>query len=257
MHDHLSPPHIQERQGICIFDVRIDALTRSALQNYLLNSIRTGIRGWFCYVNVHTIEVAGQLPWFKEFFEHALIRYCDGEGVRFGAYLLGYRVPERITLSDYIYDLAGFASANGLRLFVLGGTVNVGERGVRQLKKLYPDLQLVGYHHGYFSELENNSIIQEINTSQPDILLLGMGVPKQEEWTKANFDKLNAKIVWMGGGFLDTLSGEKKQCPRWLGNIGLEWLFRLVQEPKRLWRRYLIGNPLFLLRIIQARFQRN
>jgi N-acetylglucosaminyldiphosphoundecaprenol N-acetyl-beta-D-mannosaminyltransferase len=99
-------------------------------------------------------------------------------------------------------------------------------------------------------------VIEKINACQPDILLVGMGVPKQEEWTRENFDKLNAKIIWMGGGFLDTLSGRLKRCPLWLSEHGFEWLFRLTQEPGRLWKRYLIGNPLFLSRIVKIRLQK-
>jgi N-acetylglucosaminyldiphosphoundecaprenol N-acetyl-beta-D-mannosaminyltransferase len=148
------------------------------------------------------------------------------------------------------------AVEHNLSIYFLGSTQVVAELAAKRLKELYPALRLSGYHHGYFSEQENNSVIDKINASQPDILFLGMGVPRQEEWTKENFDKLNAKIVWMGGGFLDTLSGRIKRCPRWLSKIGFEWLFRLMQEPRRLWKRYLIGNPMFVLRILQARLHR-
>jgi len=156
-------------------------------------------------------------------------------------------------LSDYINDLAAAAVEYNLSLFLLGGTPYVVELAAKQLKELHPGIRLSGYHHGYYSEQENNSVIDKINANPPDILLLGMGVPKQEEWTKENFEKLNAKIVWMGGGFLDILSGRIKRCPQWLSKIGFEWMFRFLQEPRRLWKRYFIGNPLFVLRILKAR----
>jgi N-acetylglucosaminyldiphosphoundecaprenol N-acetyl-beta-D-mannosaminyltransferase len=243
-------------QSTSILDVRVDILTRSQFKSLILHYIKTKRRGWFSYINIHTIDVALKITWFKEFLNQSLISYCDGEGVRLGARLLGENIPERITLSDYIYDIAESAVEYDLKLFFLGSTSSVAERAAKKLKELYPALQISGYHHGFFSELENNSVIRTINACQPDILILGMGVPLQEAWTKENFSKLNVNLIWMGGGFLDTVSGEKKQCPRWLGNIGLEWFFRLLQEPRRLWKRYLIGNPLFLLRIIHARLHR-
>jgi len=239
----------REHRTVEVLDVPVEALTRTQLTSTFLELLQSQKRGWISYVNVHTIDIANQLPWYKQFITDALVRYCDGEGVRFGAYLLGEHIPERITLSDYIYDLAETAVKHDLNLFFLGSTPVVAELAAKRLKELYPAIRLSGYHHGYFSKQENNSVIDMINASQPDILFLGMGVPKQEEWAKENFNKLNAKIIWMGGGFLNTLSGKIKRCPRWLSKIGFEWLFRLIQEPKRLWKRYMIGNPIFLYRV--------
>lgn len=245
-----------EVKTVNVLGVSVDGYTKAELTASFLAILKSHQRGWVSYVNVHTIDIANHLPWYKQFILDALIRYCDGEGVRFGAYLLGEHIPERITLSYYINDLASAAVAHNLNIFLLGGTQAVAELAAKRLKELYPTIKLSGYHHGYFSERENNSVINMINATQPDILLLGMGVPKQEEWTKENFDKLNAKIIWMGGGFLDTLSGKIKRCPQWLSEIGFEWLFRFIQEPRRLWKRYLIGNPLFLMRILQARIHK-
>ena len=102
----------------------------------------------------------------------------------FGAYLLGERIPERFTLSHFIYDLADLAVEHHLTIFLLGGTPDVAELAAKKLKILYPEIRLSGYHHGFFSEKENDSVIETINASQPDILFLGMGVPKQEAWTE-------------------------------------------------------------------------
>ena len=247
----------QNNKTVEILGVPVDVLTRAELETAFLEILKSQERGWISYVNVHTIDIANQIPWYKQFVKDALIRYCDGEGLSFGAFLLGKHIPERITLSDYIYDLAESVVEHKLTLFMLGGTQVVVELAAKKLKELYPSIKLSGHHHGYFSKEENNSMIDKINECKPDILLLGMGVPKQEEWTKQNFDKLNAKIIWMGGGFLDTLSGTKKRCPYWLGRIGFEWIFRFMQEPRRLWKRYLIGNPMYILRILRARLSRH
>lgn len=254
-------PKVEQNAGfeyktVDVLGVPVDVFTRTELTTLFLEILKSQKRGWISYVNVHTIDIANQIHWYKQFLTDALVRYCDGEGVRFGAYLLGKHIPERITLSDYIYDLADSVVKHNLTIFILGGTQLVSELAAKRMKELYPSIRLSGYHNGYFSEQENNSVISEINACKPDILLLGMGVPKQEEWTKENFDKVNAKIIWMGGGFLDTLAGKKRRCPNWLGKIGFEWIFRLIQEPRRLWKRYLIGNPLFLWRIFKMRLQK-
>lgn len=241
------------KRTIGVLGIPVDLFTKTELSAFILKLLSDQKRGWISYINVHTIDIANQLPWFKQFIEDALIRYCDGEGVRFGAYLLGERIPERFTLSHFIYDLADLAVEHHLTIFLLGGTPDVAELAAKKLKILYPEIRLSGYHHGFFSEKENDSVIETINASQPDILFLGMGVPKQEAWTRENFEKLNAKLIWMGGGFLDTLSGNLKRCPNWFSVHGFEWLFRLTQEPRRLWKRYLIGNPLFLWRIFKTR----
>jgi N-acetylglucosaminyldiphosphoundecaprenol N-acetyl-beta-D-mannosaminyltransferase len=235
-----------------VLGVPVETYTKTQLTSRVLELLKGQKRGWISYINVHTIDIANQVPWYREFIADALVTYCDGEGVRFGAYLEGENIPERITLSEYIYDLAETAVEHKLKLFFLGGTADVAERASKRLKELYPAICITGYHHGYFLEQENTEVIGRINAAQPDILFLGMGVPRQEDWTRNNFDRLNVKIAWMGGGFLDTLSGTLRECPRWLSTIGFMWLFRLAQEPKRLWKRYLIGNPMFVLRILKA-----
>ena len=245
-----------EKISISLLGVPVDLFTKAELSAFILKVLHGQKRGWVSYINIHTIDIANQLPWYKQFQSDALIRYCDGEGVRVGAYLLGKHIPARFTLSHYINDLATLAVEQDINIFLLGGTPDVAELSAKRLKELYPTIRLSGYQHGFFSVQENSSVIEKINACQPDILLVGMGVPKQEEWTRENFDKLNAKIIWMGGGFLDTLSGRLKRCPLWLSEHGFEWLFRLTQEPRRLWKRYLIGNPLFLSRIVKIRLQK-
>jgi N-acetylglucosaminyldiphosphoundecaprenol N-acetyl-beta-D-mannosaminyltransferase len=202
------------------------------------------------------MEVALKCSWYKKFIEDSEIRYCDGEGVRLGAFISGIHIPKIITLTTYIYDLAVLAVKNNLSLFLLGGSPDVIQGAVKKITTLNPELLLAGYHHGYFTKEQTGDILQMIYDANPDILLVGMGVLLQEKWVKENYDRLNVPLIWVGGGFLDFLSGAKKSCPRWLSKLGLEWLFRLMQEPKRLWKRYLIEIPMFLVHILRARFYR-
>ncbi len=252
MNNEVSSTAMDNPRFIRVLGVRVDLLTREEIKNRLINFATTSQRGWFAYVNVHALSVAGALPWFKQFIEDSLISHCDGEGVRFGAHLLGMRIPEQITLSDLIYEVADIAQTHRLKLYFLGGTEAVITSSMAVLRSRFAKLQIVGCHHGYFEESDNQRVLDEINDCAPDILFVGMGAPKQEAWVRRNYHDLKVNIIWVAGGMLDFVSGDKRRCPTWMSRAGLEWFFRLVQDPRRLWKRYLIENPVFLWRIVSA-----
>jgi N-acetylglucosaminyldiphosphoundecaprenol N-acetyl-beta-D-mannosaminyltransferase len=237
-------------KSLNILDVRVDVMTTNDLGLLVEDFIKSKTRGWFSYINIHTINMCHDLYWFKDFNDKALISYCDGEGIRWGAKILGMEIKERITLSDYIFDLAKQSEDKQFKLYFLGATQETIEKAVTKLKVIHPKLNICGYHNGYFDNSEENKIINDINSKSPDILIMGMGAPEQEWWIKENFDKLDTCIAWMGGGVFDFIAGTRLRSPYWVSLIGFEWLFRLLQEPRRLWRRYLIGIPLFFTRTI-------
>jgi N-acetylglucosaminyldiphosphoundecaprenol N-acetyl-beta-D-mannosaminyltransferase len=133
----------------------------------------------------------------------------------------------------------------------------VAEKAATRLKERFPDLDIAGAHHGYFDKtagsLKNEAVIQEINAVRPNILIVGFGMPLQERWLMENWNCIEANVAIVAGAVFDYVSGELHRGPRWLTDHGLEWLARLIIEPRRLWRRYLIGNPLFLARVIKQR----
>lgn len=253
MLETLTKSTAESHRSVRILGVRVDVLTREEMENTILSVVRNGERGWFCYVNIHTLQLAQEIPWYKKFIDDARVAYCDGEGVRLGAWLLGHRLPERITLTTYLDELAALAEKEKLGLYFLGATPEVLRQGMSVLQQRFPSLRILGWRDGYFTKDEEPDVLREINEKKPHILLIGMGAPKQEQWVKENFRRLEVPLVWVGGGFLDTLAGEKRICPRWLANIGMEWLFRLLQEPRRLWRRYLLGNPRFFWEILKSK----
>ncbi|HWP81078.1 MAG TPA: WecB/TagA/CpsF family glycosyltransferase [Bacteroidota bacterium] len=211
-------------------------------------------RGWISYVNIHSINTAHELDWFKEYLNASMLSYCDGVGVRLGSWILGRPIQERITLADHIEELCGMLEAEGSSVYFLGSSKEVLERAVAHVKSRFPKLKIAGHHHGFFLRTNGIDIVRDINRKKPDILFVGMGTPWQEEWIQKNFASLNVKIAWAAGGFFEFLAGTRKRCPRWVGKWGLEWIYRLAYDPKRLWRRYLIGNPVFLSRVLRRRF---
>src|SRR6202011_2227169 len=132
----------------------------------------------------------------------------------------------------------------------------VAREAAARLHALYPRLDVVGSHHGYFEpdSPHDDRVVEDINARRPDIVLVGMGTPKQELWVERNGSRLDTEVLWTVGALFDYVSGRVPRAPGWLADNGLEWIFRLAIEPQRMWRRYLLGNPVFISRVLtQAR----
>jgi N-acetylglucosaminyldiphosphoundecaprenol N-acetyl-beta-D-mannosaminyltransferase len=200
------------------------------------------------YANVHCINVARHDASYRDIVRGADLVYCDGTGVQLGALLAGQQAPERMTGADWIDDLCQLAVREGLSLFLLGGAAGSADDAARALRHRYPGLQIAGVAPGYDVTRE---AIDRVNRVQPDILLVGMGTPRQEKWIHAHRAELHPPVVWAVGALFDFVSGRIPRGPRLLTEHGFEWLCRLVAEPRKLWRRYLIGNPLFLWAVIR------
>jgi len=209
-------------------------------------------------VNVNCLNLGMAHRWLREFLNQAEIVFCDGAGVMLGAQILGHQIPERITYADWIWQLAEFAEPHGYTFYFLGARSGIAEQAAQNLRKRFPTLKIVGVRDGYFDKTanskENEAVIATINACRPNILVLGMGMPLQERWLMENWDRLNVNVVLTGGAVFDYISGELQRAPQWMTDNGLEWLGRLLIEPRRLWKRYVVGNPLFLWRVLQQRF---
>lgn len=243
-------------ETVDILGVPVYKLDRKTLTALFKAVVTTNMRGWFSSVNVHAINLAQELPWFKQFIRDSLLTYCDGDGVRLGSWILGKPLPEKIGLTYWIYDLLEVMESEGLKVYFLGSTDTILERAVEILRRKFPRLQIVGYHSGYFSMTDNQRIIDSINTSKPNLLIVGMGMPKQERWILDHHSVLTVPLITNAGACFDSIASDNIRVRTWASYIGLEWLYRLILEPRRLWRRYLIGNPTFIMRCLRARFQR-
>jgi N-acetylglucosaminyldiphosphoundecaprenol N-acetyl-beta-D-mannosaminyltransferase len=206
------------------------------------------------YVNIHTLNLAYELKWYKDFLNQADLVYCDGFGVILGAILAArnIKLEHRQTCPDWIEALAAACEEKELSIFYLASDCHVLQASLEKLRQRFPRLKIAG-HHGYFSKYgyENEQVIGRINQFKPDILGVGFGMPTQEAWIKANKGKIEANVFISIGGCLDYYSDSVFRGPRFFTDHGFEWLVRLIVNPRRLWRRYIIGNPLFFFRLLK------
>ena len=239
----------------------MDPIRVAEVHAEILKAVRGGDHALVLNVNVHALNLCYRDPVLRAFFNAAPVVFCDGVGVMLAARILGRRLPERITYADWAWELASFAESEGISLFFLGARPGIAEKAAVCLLARHPNLRILGIRHGYFDHGRgapgNEAVLREINAAKPDILLVGFGMPLQERWLMQNWDRIDARVALTGGAVFDYISGELERGPRLLVNNGFEWLARLLIEPKRLWRRYVIGNPLFLLRVLKQRLTRN
>jgi N-acetylglucosaminyldiphosphoundecaprenol N-acetyl-beta-D-mannosaminyltransferase len=242
-----------------VLGVGVDPLTVEELHAELGRLARGHSCGLVLNANAHCLNLCYEDSALRRFFNAADVVICDGTGVKLAARLLGGRIPERITYADWAPRLAAFAADEGFSLFFLGARPGVAETAARSLKERHPKLRISGVRHGYFDRSpgspQNEAVVREINAVAPDILLVGLGMPLQEYWLMENLRRLDVGAALTGGAVFDYVSGRLGPRPSLLTDNGFEWLARLFAEPRRLWRRYLLGNPLFVWRVLRERLE--
>lgn len=243
---------------ITCFGIQIDSLSKTELIEHMMELIEDRQRALIANVNIHALNLAWECPRMHKVLREADYVFCDGVGVQWGVrFLNNQRIQHRITPPDWIDDLSAACVKYGYTLYFVGGKEGVSERAADRLRERHEGLQILGTHHGFFSKTqghpENARVVAAINAVRPDILVVGFGMPLQELWIQENLAHLDVHIILPVGGLFDYLSGDQFRAPRWVTDNGFEWLARLVIEPRRLWRRYLIGIPLFFYRILLVR----
>jgi N-acetylglucosaminyldiphosphoundecaprenol N-acetyl-beta-D-mannosaminyltransferase len=207
--------------------------------------------------NVHGFNLSMQIPWFYNFLQSSEIAHCDSIGILKAAEWMGLKLPleYRASYTLLMPKLLEHCDRHGFSVFLLGAKPEHSDAAIERLQTQYPNIVVTG-HHGYFDMQDpddNDEVVNQINQVKPNILIVGMGMPIQEKWIHENRDRLDTNVMMLGGAAIDRLAGAVPDCPAWLSNIGLEWLYRLCREPKRLANRYLIGNLAFILHIALAK----
>lgn len=200
--------------------------------------------------NGQGIALAGHNPVFAEAMLAADYIHADGMPVVFASRMTNAPLPERIATTDFFNDAAIAAGENGLKFFMLGSSERQNEAVVKAVAERYPAVEIVGRHHGYFSEEQDETVCSMIRESGADVLWVALGKPRQELWCVRNRERLRG-VGWIKtcGGLYAFLTGDAPRAPQWMQNYGLEWLYRTFGDPKRLLWRYLTTNPYSFYRL--------
>lgn len=201
--------------------------------------------------NGHAISMSLTSPSFRRSFEQATLIHADGQPVVFASRLLTRSpIPERSATTDFIHDAAQAARDSGLKFFLFGGDEDVNARCADELAAKYPGLEIAGRRNGYFQPEEEAAIVDEINASGADVVWVGLGVPKEYDFCVRNKAHLKTGWVVTSGGCFNFVTGDYSRAPAWMQASGLEWLYRLAREPKRLFWRYAVTNPLAIFQLL-------
>ena len=201
-----------------------------------------------CFINVNSVNLVQKFPQLKAHLNRADRCFADGSGMRIAANRIGVQLKGNVNGTDMLPFLCRAAAANDLSIYLLGAKPGVARTTANNLCLEYPKLHIAGAEHGYFDAGSDLQVIEKINQSGADILLLAMGSPTQEKWLIKHAHLLHCRTALAVGGLFDFYSGRISRAPLWMRELGMEWIWRLLQEPKTKFKRYVIGNPLFLFR---------
>ncbi|MBI4553678.1 MAG: WecB/TagA/CpsF family glycosyltransferase [Candidatus Latescibacteria bacterium] len=239
-----------------LFGVRVDNLDEpDALQTIrgYLSRQSTGPARQVFFTNVHSIHLALRDRTLLRTVNRADLALPDGSGLSIAGRVLGHPVRANLNGTDLIPKLLRHAEAEGWTVYLFGAQTGVLDRCRERLAAQFPRLQIVGCHHGYCSPEEEQTLLDEINATQPDLLLVALGSPRQETWIARHAPSLNVRVCCAVGGLFDFVSGARKRAPRWMRRFGIEWAFRFLIDPKAKWDRFFIEIPLFLALVLATR----
>lgn len=275
---------MSEKNRIKILDIGIDPVTKEEAIEKIDKLLLSDKKRLLCTVNTEFIEIANKDTEFKDIINHSYLNLADGVGVLWAAKFNSFKIkkspfssfllflywlftlilipfrpsffknpiPERITGADFIWDISRFACANNYKIFLLGGMPTVAERTALQLQTKVYGLKVAGVHSG--SPKDTDEIIESVNKSKADIIFVAFSAPEHTKWLDQNMKKMCCKLGVGVGGTFDFIAGTKQRAPKVMQRLGLEWLYRLVQEPKRIKRQ--LSLPTFSIRVLQDKIKR-
>lgn len=213
----------------------------------LLALTQTGRTYRVYFANAHSIEVASRNTTFFDVLKRCNLLMADGSGVLLGSRLAGSPLTYNLNGTDLIPALCKAASPERkLSIFFLGAKPGVAQQAANNLAKKFKGIRIAGVRHGYFSETETPAVLQQIRDANPDVLLVAMGTPNQEIWIDQYAHQLPGVVCVAVGGLFDFMAGQVARAPKLVRDLGVEWVWRMMMEPNRLWKRYTVGNLIYL-----------
>ena len=232
------------RRRARVLNAVLDPLTHEETVDAIFAAVDAGRRGWVCTANVSTLMAMRGNPRLQSFVDRAMLTVADGQPLVWSAPLFGGSLPERVTGVDLVDSLCRRAASAGHGVYLLGARANVLADALAALRRRHPGLR-IDAADGYFGDAEQAGRAASIAASGARLLLVGMGTPRQEAFIDRHWERLGVTVAIPVGGTFDVLGGAVLRAPAWVGRLGLEWLVRLLQEPRRLLPRYLVTNTQF------------
>ena len=241
---------------LSIMGVRINNISMNEVLKLAEQKIKNDEKYMIYTPNTEIIMMCQKDEEFLNIMNKSDINVPDGVGLIYAGKIKKFPLKEKVAGYDLSINLLKMADEKGLKLYAVGGRPGVAEAAMQNIQKKYPGIKIVGAHHGYFKGThlgefgheEEIAVIEDINRHKPHILFVGFGAKKQEQWIEYNKDLINANIIIGNGGTLDGLAGIVKRAPDIFINLGLEWLYRLIKEPKRITRQIVL--PVFMFKVI-------
>jgi len=235
-----------------ILDMEFDRLTVAEAADEMEAYVRDGTPRRIACVNVALYVWARSAPRLWHYYSSCDLLIADGMGLYYASRILGDPTPGITNAVFLMHELLERAARNSYRVYVLGTRPEILERAIARMRRDYPGLQIVGSRDGFFERELEGPIVAEIKSKQPDILLIGMSSVRKDEFLERNLSALDVPVCLGVGGALDVVAGAYRLAPQWVRRTGFEWLYRLIQEPRRLWRRYLTTNTVFAWLLLAA-----
>ncbi len=246
----------KNQKAIEVGGIPVDLFTEKDYENLLVRAVKEGRKECFFNSNAHLVVLANEKhSWLKKVFKEQ-VEYvmCDGAGIQLGAWIKGKAVPNKIAYNVWFWNFAKFCKEKDYKLFFLGAKSEVVGKAADVFRERIPGIQ-IKVHHGYFDKSngssENERVIKEINNYGPQVLLVGFGMPNQERWILNNRGRISANAFFPCGGAFDFFSGNKSVAPKLFRDLKLEWFYRMLLEPGRLGKRYLLENPRFIFHVLR------
>ncbi len=247
---------MEKQKAISVGGIPVDLFEERDYEQLLVESVRNNQKKTFFNSNAHMVVLANtKFPWLKKLFREKVdYVMCDGAGIQMGAWLRGKPVPQKIAYNAWFWNYASFCAKNGYRIFFLGAREEVIVKAAENMKKHAPEL-IISHHHGYFNKgkehPENLRVIETINSFKPHVLLVGFGMPDQEKWIMDHMGDISCNAFFPCGGAFDFFAGKRSLAPKLFRNLKMEWFYRMLLEPVRLGKRYLVENPKFLYYVLK------
>ncbi len=239
-----------------LLGVRIHQVDREAALGFIGDRLTRNEGALIANVNIHAMNLAWKDTRYRQILNTADLVFVDGAGVVLGGRIAGIDLGPRMTPADWIDALFDRCASRRWPVFWLGDTEEVGAAFESKLRERHPGCPFAGRQHGYFDHFgaEGEALALRIRDSGARVLLVGMSMPLQEKWIARHLVDLGPVVCLAVGGLARIYTGHIRRGPRWMTNYGLEWLYRLAMQPRYTWRRYLLGNPAFLLRVVLNRY---